>query len=113
MFIDAVNEIARDRSMSFLRPRHQKRIHDAYQAFNDETGFAKVATLAEVEAHGHSLSIPLYVKRVAAEAAEGRDDSTLAEVWAEWEQDGRTFWQQMDTLVDTLDGHVGEEVARG
>ena len=113
LFIDAVNEIARERAVSFLKPEHQERIREAYEAFEDEAGFAKVATLDEVGAKGHSLSIPLYVHRVAAEAAEDRDERSLAEVWAAWEQEGRSFWPQMDALVDRLDGLVGEEVARG
>jgi len=112
LFIDAVNEIAREQAVSFIKSGHQQRIHGAYKAFVDEAAFAKVATLDEVAAQGHSLSIPLYVKRVSARVAEGRDNRTLSEVWTEWEQEGRGFWQQMDALVDTLDGLANEEVAR-
>ena len=113
LFIDAVNEIARERAVSFLKPEHQRRIREVYEGFEDEVGFAKVATLEDVAGQQHSLSIPLYVKRVATEAADDRDERSLAEVWAEWEQDGRSFWLQMDALVDTLDGLVGEEVTGG
>ena len=111
LFIDAVNEIARERAYSFLKPEHQQRILAAYEAFADEPGFAKVASLEEVAAQSHSLSIPLYVKRVVVENGAKRDERGLAEVWESWEQDGRIFWQQMDALVDTLDGLLGEEVA--
>jgi type I restriction enzyme M protein len=113
LFIDAVNEIARERAVSFLKPEHKQRIRAAYEAFKDEAGFAKLASLEDVAILGHSLSIPLYVKRVAVKAAEDRDDRSLAEVWAEWENESRSLWQQMDTLVDTLDGLVREEVADG
>ncbi|MBL4844161.1 MAG: SAM-dependent DNA methyltransferase [Planctomycetes bacterium] len=113
LFIDAVNEIARERAVSFLKPEHQQRILGTYEAFADEAGFASVAPLDEVAAQGHSLSIPLYVKRVSAKAAEDQDNRSLSEVWTEWEQEGRGFWQQMDALVDTLDGLVNDEVARG
>ena len=40
LFIDAVNEVARERAQSFLKPEHQQRILAAYQAFADEPGFA-------------------------------------------------------------------------
>ncbi|MBK1725060.1 type I restriction-modification system subunit M [Thiocystis violacea] len=103
LFIDAVNEITRERAYSYLKPAHQQRIAAAYDAFADEPGFAKAATLEEIAANGHSLSIPLYVKRHTANSAPA-DTRTLAEVWADWEQDGRAFWQQMDALVETLDG---------
>ena len=113
LFVDAVDEITRERAYSSLKAEHQQRICAAYEAFVDDVGFAKVATADEVAAQGHSLSIPLYVKRVAAENGARRDDRSLAEVWERWEQDGRTFWLQMDALVDVLDGLAGEEVADG
>ena len=69
LFIDAVNEVARERAMSFLRPEHQARIVDAYQAFADQTGFAQPCRLADIAAQGYSLSIPLYVKRASNGAA--------------------------------------------
>lgn len=107
LFIDAVNEIARERAYSFLKPEHQQRIRAAYDAFEDEVGFAKVARLDDVAVRGHSLSIPLYVKRVAIEAMDNQDERSLGEVWAGWEKADLPFWQQMDALVTTL-----EEIAR-
>jgi len=47
LFIDAVHEVARERAQSFLRPEHQQRILAAYRAFDDQPGFAKVATMKE------------------------------------------------------------------
>ena len=113
LFIDAVNEIARERAVSFLKPEHQQRIRSVFDSFEDETGFAKVVSLGDVAAQDHSLSIPLYVERATAEAAEDREERSLAELWAKWEQDGRAYWPKMDALVDTLDGLIREEVARG
>ena len=96
--------------MSFLRPEHQSRIAGAYGAFANEEGFAAVATLAEIAAQGHSLSIPLYVKRpaAAAEGEGGGQPATLQEAWQTWEASGQEFWQQMDDVVAMLDGLVGE-----
>lgn len=89
--------------MSLLRPEHQQRIEAAYEAFADEDGFAKVATLDEIAAQGFSLSIPLYVKRKAT--SERSDDTpTLAQAWSLWEESGRAFWIEMDGAVDLLDG---------
>lgn len=109
LLIDAVNEVARERAASFLKPEHQARIEAAYAAFRDEEGFAKVATTAEIEAQSFSLSIPLYVKRQAANATtNGAAAPTLRESWDAWESSGRTFWTQMDAVVDMLDGLVGD-----
>ncbi|MCC6457936.1 MAG: SAM-dependent DNA methyltransferase [Caldilineaceae bacterium] len=114
LLIDAVNEISRERAMSFLRPAHQTRIVNAYQAFTGEPGFATVATLDEIARQDYSLSIPLYVKR----ASNGSNDAdatraTLPALWATWEQEGREFWLEMDALVEMLDTLVDEaEVTR-
>jgi len=55
-----------------------------------------------------SLSIPLYVKRVGvAPATDSNGDAvSLRSTWEQWQTDGRTFWQQMDALIETLDGLV-------
>ncbi len=109
LFIDAVNEVARERSMSFLRREHQARILAAYQGWQEEPGFARIATLDAIAAQGHSLSIPLYVKRTLDGNGTGpTDERSLPELWADWEQGGRAFWQEMDALVEMLDGLVAE-----
>lgn len=105
LFIDAVNEVARERAQSFLRPEHQAHILAAYQAFADAPGFARVAALADIAAQEYNLSIPLYVKRPLANGHE-EDDRSLAELWAVWEQEGRLFWQEMDALIELLDSTV-------
>ena len=83
LFIDAVDEIARERAQSFLRPEHQRHILDAYRAFTDEPGFAAVVPLADVLAKDGSLSIPLYVKKPKPAAA-GGEQATLASVRRGW-----------------------------
>ena len=105
LFIDAVNEVARERAQSFLKPEHQERILAAYRAFADDPGFASVADLDAIAAQDFNLSIPLYVKRPLAEGRE-TDDRSLAELWAAWEQEGRLFWQEMDALVEMLDNLI-------
>jgi type I restriction enzyme M protein len=44
---------------------------------------------------------------MASEATNGETRS-LPELWAEWEQEGRVFWQEMDALVEMLDGLKNE-----
>ena len=113
LFIDAVHDIARERAVSYLKPEHQQHILKAYQVFKDEPGFATVGTLDDVAAKNHSLSIPLYVKKVNGNNGEPVEQKSLKRVWAEWEQSGREFWLEMDALVETLDSLVENEVDNG
>ena len=103
LFIDAVNEVARERAMSMLRDTHQARILAAYRAFADDPGFARVADREEIARQEYSLSIPLYVKRAAATTPAAAEARSLPDLWAAWEQEGRVFWQEMDALVEMLD----------
>jgi type I restriction enzyme M protein len=111
IFIDAVKEVTRERAQSFLKPEHQQHILNAYKTFADEPGFAKLATLAEIAANTGNLSIPLYVKRITTTVATDShgDAVSLRTAWEQWQTDGRAFWQQMDVLVETLDGLVAQE----
>ena len=104
LFIDALNEVTRERAQSFLTPRHQERILKTFRAFSAEAGFSEVATAKQIVANGANLSIPLYVKRQTVTTnADGTEPATLHAAWAQWQTDGRAFWQQMDALVETLD----------
>ena len=66
LFVDAANEVSRERSQSFLTSSHIDRIVSVYRAFAEEEGFAAVATLSEIDAKQNNLSIPLYIKRSTA-----------------------------------------------
>jgi len=114
IFIDAVNEVTRERAQSFLKPEHQRRILTAYKSFSDVPSFAKVATLAEIRSNAGSLSIPLYVKRVAlAPATDGTGKAvSLRSAWDQWQSEARTFWQQADALVATLDELIAGDIGR-
>jgi len=115
LFIDALNEVTRERAQSFLTPKHQERILQNFRAFAAEKGFSAVATIQQIASNNGNLSIPMYVKKVAATAsANGSDQpSNLGAAWDKWQTDGRAFWLQMDALVETLDGLLVEEAERG
>jgi type I restriction enzyme M protein len=102
LFVDAVNEVVRDRAQSFLTAAQQERILGAYRTFADEAGFAGVATFGEITEREYNLSIPLYVRRSAS--GEGPVGTrSLHGMWEAWEQNGRGFWERMDEVVLMLD----------
>jgi type I restriction enzyme M protein len=108
LFINAVKEVARQNAQSFLKPEHQAKILAAYQDFADKPGFAYVGTTKEVLAKDGDLSIPKYVEKVTShgEVATSLD---LPSAWSSFEEEGREFWTEMDSLVEMLDGVVAEE----
>ena len=106
LFIDAVHELARENSLSFLRPEHQRRILDIYRAFTPEPGFAAVASVEEILDNDGNLSIPRYVARQKSGFSA---DGDLASMWTKFDSDGRSFWLELDSLVDSLDVDVAED----
>jgi len=108
LFINAVDDVARERAQSFLKPEHQSKILDAYERFKDLPGFAAVASTDDVLAKDGNLSIARYVKRDNGSAA-GSESQDLTTAWAGFEEDGREFWPQMNALVEMLDGVIAKE----
>jgi len=107
LFIDAVHDVARERAQSFLKPANQQRILSAYLTFADDSGFAKVATVAEVLDKDGNLSIPRYVRPIGNGDTNGGDEGSQR-AWTHFEANGREFWLEMDALVDMLDGIVAD-----
>jgi type I restriction enzyme M protein len=110
LFINAVNEVTRENAQSFLRPAHQQRIVDTYHAFRSEPGFAAVADNTGILDRDGNLSIPLYVR--SARSRTHDVESSLADAWGAFEQDGPAFWKQMTDLTDLL-RQVVEDSHRG
>ena len=61
LFINAVNEVVRERAQSFLRETQRKRILHAFREFTNQPGFAKVADSETIASNHYKLAIPLYV----------------------------------------------------
>jgi len=64
LFINAINEVTRERAQSFLTDSHIGRVVAAYRDFTDVPGFARAVPLADIRAKDGNLSIPLYVAQV-------------------------------------------------
>jgi type I restriction enzyme M protein len=71
LFINAINEVTRERAQSFLTDDHIARIVRAYHSFADEPGFTRAVPLEEIRAKDGNLSIPLYISASAQTSASG------------------------------------------
>ena len=109
LFINAVDEVARERSQSFLRPEHQQKILSAYKAFENRSGFARVVASEDILTLNGSLSIARYIERPSGNGNES-EHADLGSAWSAFEQGGKKFWSEMDDLVSMLDGITAGEV---
>ena len=90
-----MHEVARQQAQSFLRDYHQQKILAAYEAFDNQAGFASVSTLDQIANKGYSLAIPLYVT----------GDSTASTAVAIDIEDAVTAWRVAAVASQTaLDG---------
>src|SRR5919199_96800 len=87
LFVNAVNEVTRERAQSFLKEAHIRRIVDAYHAFTDIPGFARVAAVEDIRANQANLNIPLYVRPAANGngAAGGNGHNDLRNAITAWQ----------------------------
>jgi type I restriction enzyme M protein len=100
LFINAVNEVAREQAQSFLRDSHQQKILSAYEAFADQEGFATVATIGQIADKGYSLAIPLYV--TGADTTARADDVNVETAIAQWQTATRTADAALDEVFALL-----------
>ena len=89
LFINAINEVTRERAQSFLTDDHIERIVKAYGQFKDEPAFTRVATLDEIRAKNGNLSIPLYIAPASTDStsksnAAGTAKTDLAGAISAW-----------------------------
>ena len=102
LFINAVNEVTRERAQSFLTDEHIQRVVRAYQDFNDEPGFTRVVTIEEIRAKEGNLSIPLYVggeTHAQTDAAAETAVNALPDALAGWLESSRKVRDSLQTLL--------------
>jgi type I restriction enzyme M protein len=102
LFINAVNEVTRERAQSFLTDEHIKRIVSAYVGFEDVEGFAKVAGVDEIRKKEFNLSIPLYVRAANGDAVAVSDGDGLQQAIAEWQRSSGALRESMRGLLSML-----------
>jgi type I restriction enzyme M protein len=105
LFINAVNEVTRERAQSFLTNDHIQRIVAAYQAFGYEDGFARVVSNDEVREKGSNLSIPLYVRSDNGNGNSNGASETISlkQTIANWQQSSMELRESMDGLFEVLE----------
>jgi type I restriction enzyme M protein len=105
LFINAVNEVTRERAQSFLTNDHLDRIAKAYEQFKNEPNFTRIASLEEIRAKDGNLSIPLYVTSSSpvmevCEASATYDSDRLTEALTTWMESSRQVRKALDSILE-------------
>jgi type I restriction enzyme M protein len=102
LFINAVDEVKKEKTISNLEKKHIKKIYDAYLHYTDIDGFARVVGNDEIMANDGTLSIPLYVAKKQISQQEKEAELSLREVYQQWEDNSVALRNSLNQLFSTL-----------
>jgi type I restriction enzyme M protein len=97
LFIDARDELKREKTISYLLPEHISKIHKTYLDFKTVDAFSYVAKLDEILEKESSLNIPLYIK--------GAKEETILEpfeAFEKWTKSSQELAKSMNQLFEIL-----------
>jgi type I restriction enzyme M protein len=106
LFINALNEVTRERAQSFLTDDHIQRIVAAYQAFGDKTALPGWSAMASSGRKGGNLSIPLYVRQNRAGVSEASGEyqsGDLRQAIVAWQSSSKELRQSMGDLFGEIE----------
>lgn len=106
LFINALNEVTRKNSQSYLESNHISKISDAYKNYKEIEGFSKIATIKEIEDKGFLLSLPLYVG--TADVKEVLENESSKEIFDSWKETSASLKDCIDVISDYLEEQSDE-----
>lgn len=99
LFINAVNEVKQEKTMSFLMPSHIKKIYAAYKQFESIDSFAALLSNEDVLGRNGNMAINLYVRPEEHNAA---DTISFADAYSGWNSSLDTLKTSMNELFEVL-----------
>ena len=97
LFINAVDEVRRDKTISMLEEKHIDKIFKAYKDYNDIPGFAKVVSNEQILENGATLNISQYVSRL--EVKDDAPKQTLEELIEMWKKNREELYDGIKNLI--------------
>lgn len=97
LFINAVDEVKRDKTISMLEEKHIDKIFKAYKDYNDIPGFAKVVSNEQILENGATLNISQYVSRL--EVKDDAPKQTLEELIEMWKKNREELYDGIKNLI--------------
>lgn len=106
LFINAKDEVTKDRSHSYLEESQIQRIASVYEKFSDVDDFASVVSKTEILNNNGLLSIPLYVRGVEVDS-KNETEQNLKEVINDWLVGRSDLSSSLEDLLSFLEGGEG------
>ena len=106
LIVNALNEVVRKNSQSFLEDNNITKIVKTYDGFRDVENFSKVVTLEELEENDFSLSIPLYVHITSSDPI---DYKTIKERYDIWSESSKIMKQSFDKVNKIINEEAKNE----
>ena len=98
LFINAVDEVKRDKTISTLEPKHIDKIFKAYKEYKDIEGFAKVVSNKQILDNGATLNISQYVSRL--EVKNDKPTQSIPELLDEWGRNRKELYDRINEILD-------------
>ncbi len=98
IFINAVDEVKRDKTISTLEPQHIDKIFGAYKEYKNIDGFAKVVTNKQILDNGATLNISQYVSRL--DVKKNQPSQSLPDLLTEWERNRMELYDRIDEILN-------------
>lgn len=98
LFINAVDEVKRDKTISMLEERHIDKIFKAYKEYKDIPGFAKVVSNEQILENGATLNISQYVSRL--EVKDDAPKQSFGELMEEWKKNRIELYEGITGLLE-------------
>jgi type I restriction enzyme M protein len=97
-FIQAVDEVRKEKTMSYLDDKHVHRIHESFKDFSDINGFSAIVSNEKVLEDKYArLSIQFYVK------TKTENEYEFSEIYKDWKKSSRNLKESMEQLFKTLE----------
>lgn len=100
LFINAVRDVTRKNTNSFLSDEQISKIASAYHAYKDIDAFAKVVSFREIGDNGFDLSIKKYV--FIPKKDDSFDDVDLPEALSVWCEAHQKVSHEINSLIEAL-----------
>lgn len=99
LFINAVDEVTRERTQSYLTIEHINKIAQAYHSFKTEPGFCSVVNLDEIQKNHYSLNIPLYISSSKDQNSQIDHKNSVSEALVDWITSSQSLRESLTEIL--------------